>query len=234
MTNQSFHLFQLQKLDSRLAKIEKRKNEISASMSDRQSLDNIQKKYNHSQDLLNVSSSDLQKIEKMNQDKNVKIEQSEASLYSGTVKNPKELADLQLEIASLRKTLQNIENDQISLMVKIEELQQDYYSAKEEFFREQAIFAEHNSHFLGELSSLDAEISKIMIERRAILHQVQPDTLQMYEKMKISKKGIAVSTLEDRSCTICGAELTPSECQQAKLSQQMAFCPSCGRILYAG
>lgn len=234
MTNQSFYLFQLQKIDSRSDKIDKRRKEIKAILSNHDSLASAEAEANKAQNRLTITSNELVKVETSNRDKRVKIEQSESSLYSGSVKNPKELSDLQLEIASLKKSLVNIENDQLNLMVQLETQQNDVVEYQNRLTLEQAKFAEQNSQALGELSALEAELSRFSAERTAILHQILPEYLSLYEKIRSSKKGIAVTSVDEQSCAICGAELTPSECQQARSSTQMAFCPSCGRILYAG
>lgn len=234
MTRQSFFLFQLQKIDTRLDQISKRQIEISNMLSDHTSLVQAENEYKSLKEHLDQLTENLSALEKANREKRVKIEQSEASLYSGSVKNPKELTDLQLEIASLRKNLLSIENEQLAIMLEIDTCQKEVLQSQDRVSAEQVKYAEQNSQSLGELSRLQSEISKINAERVAILHQILPDHLLIYEKLRSSKKGIAVAYIDEQSCSICGAELTPSDCQQAKLSQQMTFCPTCGRILYAG
>ena len=49
-----------------------------------------------------------------------KLQQAEASLYGGTVRNPKELQDLQAEVASLKKHLITLDADEIAWMEKLE------------------------------------------------------------------------------------------------------------------
>jgi len=54
-----------------------------------------------------------------------------------------------------------------------------------------------------------------------------------YESLRQKKKGVAISKVEDQTCSICGATLTPAECQVAKSQNKNIQCPSCGRLLYA-
>ena len=49
-----------------------------------------------------------------------KIEKTESELYSGKVQNPKELQDLQLEVASLRKRMSALEENELASMGAVE------------------------------------------------------------------------------------------------------------------
>jgi len=90
-----------------------------------------------------------------------------------------------------------------------------------------------HAQFIHEQKELLKTSERLKLERQAIVQQILPESLALYETLRKSKKGVAVSGVEDQCCTICGSQLTPAEIQQAKSSLQIARCPSCGRILYA-
>ena len=71
-------------------------------------------------------------------------------------------------------------------------------------------------------------------EREAATGQIPANILTVYEKLRISKKHIAVTPIDDQCCATCGSEITASDIQKARLSSSLSFCPFCGRILYAG
>ena len=54
-------------------------------------------------------------------DQRIKIEQSEAILYGGSVRNPKELQDLQSEVAALKRFLETLEERQLETMLAVDE-----------------------------------------------------------------------------------------------------------------
>jgi predicted nucleic acid-binding Zn-ribbon protein len=64
---------------------------------------------------LNLAQNTLKHAEAEVGRQKVKIEQSESNLYSGNVKNPKELQDLQNEIAALKRYLITLE-DRVSML----------------------------------------------------------------------------------------------------------------------
>ena len=234
MTNSTFHLYQLQKIDSRIDLLNKRLGEISAIRNNNAERKNLESNLNSikkSVSLLKKSYTDLE--EKVNT-KKMKIEQSEASLYGGTITNPKELQDLQKEIQSIRQTISSLEDDQLQKLIEIEAVEKQESEGLEEL----SILDEKLSRVYSSLSNeekeINAELAKLENERNASLPQISNEFISIYSKLRNSKKGIAIASIEDNCCTACGSTLTPSECQNAKSPSVIVNCPSCGRILYAG
>ena len=60
----------------------------------------------------------------------IKIEQTEASLYGGHVHNPKELQDLQKDVASLKRHLETLEERQLEAMLVVETIRKRLHNAK--------------------------------------------------------------------------------------------------------
>ncbi|MBA4384243.1 MAG: hypothetical protein C0410_05875 [Anaerolinea sp.] len=234
MTNPSFHLFQLQKIDSRIDALIKRLNEIDRMRND----NSFRMEIDKSLASINATYSEQKKnydvIEEKVHAKRLKIEQSESSLYGGLVKNPKELQDLQTEIKLLKQSLATLEDDQLQQLVDMEtteaQLNKIEYSLKEF----DAKLAVELSAFFTEEAEKKLEKEKLLQERKAVLDQVNPEFLSTYQVLRKSKNGIAVAAIEEGSCQVCGSTLTPSDCQTAKSPSHMATCSSCGRILYAG
>ena len=77
-------------------------------------------------------------------------------------------------------------------------------------------------------------MDRLETERQAVVASISSDTLKLYERLRQQKRGLAVTTAKDASCDTCGATLTAAEWQLARSPGQMSYCPSCGRILYAG
>jgi predicted nucleic acid-binding Zn-ribbon protein len=233
LSNQSFYLFQLQKIDRRLDQITSRLSQIDSQLKNDQVLADVRKVYDSSVLVLKKLMDQLDSVEKKSTEKRVKIEISESSLYGGSVKNPKELSGLQQEIASLKSFLQNLENEQIELMVGSEEQQSVVDKNKSALDQATLKNEVDNQHLYAEKKDLMNEINRISIEKSAMNQQINPESLVLYESLRKSKKGIAVAKIEDQCCTICGSQLPPAECQMAKSSTQITLCSSCGRILYA-
>jgi len=234
VVNPSFHLYQLQKIDLRVDTLSKRLMEIDKIRKDNSARRLLEHNLNEKNELFLTIKNEYAGIEDKIQSKKLKIEQSESSLYSGSIKNPKELQDLQTEISSLKQSILALEDVQLNKLIDLENAENDKNSSEIEIKQLDIKLAQDFSTLFAEESSDKSELEKLNHERKMILDQINPNFVSLYQELRISKKGIAISMIEDCCCSVCGSSLTPAEYQNAKSPQQMSTCPSCGRILYAG
>jgi predicted nucleic acid-binding Zn-ribbon protein len=163
----------------------------------------------------------------------IKIEQAESSLYGGKVQNPKELQDLQKDIASLKKYLATLEERELEAMIKAESAENDLQSAKTKLELIEARLGNEHKKLIAEQTIFAIKLEQLAEEREATLAPIESNMLQIYEGLRQQKKGVAITEVSDNSCTSCGATITASLQQNARSQKQLAHCPSCGRILYA-
>ena len=162
----------------------------------------------------------------------IKIEQAESSLYGGTVKNPKELQDLQKDIASLKKHLITLEERQLEAMMLSENTSIELEKAKNELDLVQSRLGNEHKKLLDEQSELIKQMESLGQEREASVTPIDISLLSDYENLRKQKRGVAVTEVEDDACASCGTTLNAALQQNAR-SQKLAYCPSCGRILFA-
>jgi uncharacterized protein len=163
----------------------------------------------------------------------IKIEQAESSLYGGKVQNPKELQDLQKDIASLKKHLSTLEERELETMIKVESVENDLQSAKTKLELIQARLGSEHKKLIEDQTALSIILEQLADEREATLAPIESNMLQIYESLRKQKNGVAISEVSDNCCASCGATITASLQQNARSQKQLANCPSCGRILYA-
>jgi uncharacterized protein len=234
MINSSFHLYQLQKIDLKIDSITRRLNEIARIRNDNSAHKTIEQSLLSVNNLLTEQNHIYNELEDKIRSKKLKIEQSESSLYGGLVKNPKELQDLQSEIKSLKTSLSSLEDDQLQIMIIQESLDRELETVRVSMKELESQLEIQYSSLFTEEAEKKIELEKIHQERKAILEQINSENLDHYQSLRKTKNGIALATIEDGCCAVCGSTLTPAECQQAKSPNRMATCASCGRILYAG
>lgn len=234
MTNPSFHLFQLQKIDTKIDALTKRLNEIERMRNDNSFRMEIEKSLSSINATYSEQKMNYDVIEEKVLAKKLKIEQTESSLYGGLVKNPKELQDLQTEIKLLKQSMATLEDNQLQQLVDMESTEEQVKTVENALKDFDAKLAIELSSFFTEESEKKVEKERLLQERKAVLDQVNPEFLSTYQTLRKTKNGIAVAAIEDGSCQVCGSTLTPADCQMAKSPSHMATCMSCGRILYAG
>jgi predicted nucleic acid-binding Zn-ribbon protein len=163
----------------------------------------------------------------------IKIEQAESSLYGGRVQNPKELQDLQRDIASLKKYLATLEERELEAMIKAEASDNDLQNAKTELELVQARLGNEHKKLIADQSQIAVELERLAEEREAALGAIDNSLLQTYESLRQHKRGIAIAEVIDGTCGSCGTTLNAAFQQNARSPKQLTNCPSCGRILFA-
>ena len=231
--NTPFHLYQLQLIDTKIAKLDFRLQEISKILKNDPILIEAKSTLEMASKELDSAKTSLQKLESKIQEKRNKLEQSESSLYGGKIKNPKELQDLQKEITSIKNVIVTLEEEQLDLMISVEEKEKQFHEADRDYLKATSNNANTNVELTSEIKTISQEKGRLLTERNFLANQVPVAIFKKYDDLRSSKGGVAVAGVEDQTCTMCGASLTPSECQSAKSPSILFFCPSCGRILYA-
>ena len=229
----SLNLYRLQLLDTRLGAIELRQREIKETLESNKQLQEAKAGLTAATTKKDTISLTIKNEEKEATDKKIKIQQSESSLYSGAIQNPKELQELQLELDSLRKQLASIEDQELDNMLALENAQKEYESAKSVYETVLQETGQENSLLVGEQGKLHKETERLSVERLAAADSVDVKALTLYDEIRNQRHGIAVTTMSDGSCDSCGAVLTPAQQQSAHHSRQLFRCPSCGRIIYS-
>jgi predicted nucleic acid-binding Zn-ribbon protein len=180
-----------------------------------------------------ISASAVKASEAEVESQRIKIEHTEASLYSGLVKNPKELQDLQMEAVSLKKYLGLLEERELEAMVRAEETQTSLDEANKKLQDVQANLKDQNRDLTIESDSLRKDLERLEPEHKAIIDDLEEEFIKTYEDLRQQKKGVAVASMTENSCSACGTTFTQSQHQNARAANQLFNCPTCGRIIYA-
>ena len=229
----SLNLYRLQLVDSRIDEIRTRLEEIQRTLEDNVELRQAKKQVAKTEALHKSALQVLKHAEAEVDNQKVKIEQSEASLYSGNVKNPKELQDLQNEAASFKRYLGTLEERQLEAMLEEEATEQTNQSALRELEKVRARLAKQNVTLTTEQAELNKELERLGAERQAALAPLDANLLTVYDELRQQRRGVAVAQISEGACAACGTTLTPSQNQSARSSTQIYNCPTCGRILFA-
>lgn len=232
--NQAFPLYRLQQLDTQIDQAEASLAQINRLLSGDEAVLQAGQAAESAAKRLRDTQTRLKQAEYAAKEVEIKLAQSESNLYAGRIKNPKELQDLQKEIASLKKHLGTLQDQQLEVMVDMEDAEGEEQSTAKGLVEAKARFAEQSSGWLGQRAQFAQTVERLKTERGTILPLVPAEHLRVYDQIRKRKSGVAVTTARDGACSGCGAEIRPSELQAARAAKDLVFCTSCGRILYAG
>jgi uncharacterized protein len=229
-----FKLFRLQQIDSQLDRARARLREIQVALEEDSAVRAARARLAAIEQELQERSKTLRRAEQDVTAQRIKIEQTEASLYGGKIRNPKELQDLENESAALKRYRDVLEDRQLDAMLAVEESEQAYAAAEAELEAVQEQAEAQNASLAREQSTLLKDVERQENERRAATSTLEASELSLYEQLRLSRNGIAVARVTDRACAACGSTLSAALLSAARSPNQITRCSTCNRILYAG
>ncbi|MDA0988696.1 MAG: C4-type zinc ribbon domain-containing protein [Chloroflexi bacterium] len=174
---------------------------------------------------------DLELIVESYQDKG---KQLETKLYGGTVRNPRELRDMQVELNLLQEHQKQQEESLLLSLEGVEDTERrlgNLQSALEEI---QTARQKQQEQLLGEKTNLEKDSGVLNEKRQGLSSLVSPEHLRLYDSLRSIRQGQAVAKVDRGMCQGCRISLPTKIVQSARTSEKPVQCPSCSRILYAG
>lgn len=225
-------LYELQKVADKLYGAQKRVYEIDQHLSNDEKITKANAEFEQAQALLHSAEHAVKEKEALEKELQNKVEFSNSTLYGGMVKNPKELQDLQKESESLKKRIKGLEDEHLSAISAMEDAQSKVESAKANLDKIKEEFEVRSAALLEEKEGISKQIKVFNQEYMVTVNNLPADMRQAFETLFKTKKGKAVAFIEDGSCSVCGITVRESLIQQIKASNQIIYCPSCGRMLF--
>src|SRR5689334_8931543 len=140
---------------------------IDTALSDSPEVRAVQTKMVDAQAQFGAARAAAQSLEHDNQAIGEKISQVETRLYSGQVTSPKELQDLEKDLASLKRRRQTVEEQQLEALIKAETAEGRLVATQTELQRTEAEAAKTNGHLAEEHATLKARVARLERERQA-------------------------------------------------------------------
>ncbi len=223
-------LFRLQELDLEEGKIRRRLSEIEAALGETAALRSAREAAEKARERARDLSVRQQDLELQIEGLKKKIADSERRLYSGSVRNPKELSDLQAEVASLRRRLDRLEEDLLETMIAREEAEEEDRTAQANLKRVETEWSSEQGALREEKERLEGRLEEIAADRAGLLPAIPPVDLETYRALQVAKGGLVVARVVNDACIGCGMEVPSARLQAAKAGD-LVFCGNCERIL---
>lgn len=223
-------LYRLQCLNHEADKKQRRLEEIQAALGESEALRQARRASEAAQALVKKWTVRQRDMELEIQGITDKISRSEQRLYGGAVTNPKELADLQAEVAALRRRRQKREDDLLAAMIALEEAETSQADAQERLDGTRAAWTAQQADLAAEQDALQERLGEIEQARAQVLPKIEADDLATYRALRRRKGGLAVVQVRDGACGGCGLAVSPSLEWQLR-HEGIGICSNCGRII---
>jgi predicted nucleic acid-binding Zn-ribbon protein len=141
----------------------------------------------------------------------VRKARDEGRLASGAITVPKQLEELQHEVATLTKRQSDLEDAELEVMERMEDAQKSL----------DGLLAERSSHEQARAdavvgrdaawTTLDAEVAAAAAERAVVAAEIPADLLALYEKIRAAEGGLGAGPIERGRCGSCHLDLMNNE-----------------------
>jgi hypothetical protein len=222
-------LYQLQELDLEIESNEQALNQIARQLGGSQAVVRAQTEFTQAQQHVEELKRQQHSAEWEINDLVNKLTAAEDKLYSGTVKNPKELSNLQHEVDGLKARRNQLEDETLETMDQVELATASVTSLGSKLKKLEAEWHNQQQQLSTDMEQLQTKLADLKHKRQQLSAKIDPSAVEFYHELK-KQKGTAVAKIEQGICHGCRISLSTAELQQAR-SGSLVHCSSCGRIL---
>ncbi len=165
---------------------------------------------------------------------NARIAPEEKRLYDGSVRNPKELANIQHEVELLRESRSKLEDELLEVLQKLEAAERENEAATSDRKRAESARKQELTALKAESSRLNAAITAALAKREAQLPKILPRNLKTYQDVRRRRGSAAVSRINGGMCGGCRVSIPEAVRRKAFTADELSQCPNCQSILYVG
>ncbi|MDQ3928147.1 MAG: hypothetical protein M3328_03255, partial [Chloroflexota bacterium] len=225
-------LYELQQVDSALQSRVARMRQIDESMADSPDLLAARAAAEEAARYLAQEQDRLRKASHAVDDTGMRIKVQDKRLYDGSIKNPKELGQVQEEVGHLRSRLKQQEDEVIDLMLAVERAEEESREKQEALEALEHETEQYRAGLAEEKDKLLQQAKVLQVKRQRFVNEVPWADLQTYERLRRAKGGVAVVDVRDGACRGCGGRVPVNIVRAARSDSEFAHCPTCGRMLY--
>jgi predicted nucleic acid-binding Zn-ribbon protein len=223
-------LYELQELDLEIESDEQTLKQVTSQLGESQTVVRARARLESEQQRLDELRHHQHTAEWEIDDITNKITDAEESLFSGRIKNPKELSGLQHEVEGLKARRNRLEETALEVIDKVEQAEAGAAEVNSQLETLTADWQHQQKQLAEEQVRLEGVITELKQKRQLLSEQIEPQAVELYQVLKDSK-GTAVARVEQGICRGCRISLPITDLQRAR-GNNLVQCSSCGRILF--
>jgi predicted nucleic acid-binding Zn-ribbon protein len=166
-------------------------------------------------------------------DLDAKMRPLETRLYDGSVRNPKELSDMQKEFEHLKKRRGELDDSGLAMIESQERAQKAVDEAKDDYKQAEAAWRKEQARLAANKTAAQAEMITLDADRESRTKNMDAGAIGLYENLRSKHQGRAVALVLRDVCQGCRIVI-PSHMVQKMRAGGTVQCNNCERILVAG
>jgi predicted nucleic acid-binding Zn-ribbon protein len=161
----------------------------------------------------------------------IKLSEHETRLYAGGM-SARETEHMRLEVQSLKGQQSALEERVLAMLEGIDPARERVAVIEADLAKIEARKAELEATIKEQWKRIDAEIARKEERKEEARAPIGGDLLELYEKLRVIKEGVAVATYDHGVCGGCHMTLSPAEHEET-FAADLPRCVHCRRILVA-
>lgn len=223
-------LYQLQEIDLAIESTERALKHVASQLGESGEVVKVQQQLDSEKQRLEDLKHQQQSAEWEIDDVVTKLAAAEETLFSGRVRNPKELTNLQHEVDGLKSRRDQMEEKALEVIERVEQSEASVAKTSHQLETLTADWQHQQKQLAEERERLKAALADLGGKRQLLAGEIEPQAVEFYQGLK-EDKGMAVARVEQGICRGCRISLPTTELQQAR-GGKLVQCSSCGRILF--
>lgn len=182
----------------------------------KEEIEELEKDLKFKEDLLKETIENLNKLE-------VKL---------NSVSTDKQLQAVNTEI-DIAKTNKSVLEEKIeSLKEQIDQKKKGLRELEDRHEQLEKTLRDYQERFAKRREEINKEIDRILKTKEELLPTIDKKILKKYEKINRWAKGTAIVPVKKEACYGCFMKLTPQVLALLQDTDEIVYCPNCGRMLY--
>jgi predicted nucleic acid-binding Zn-ribbon protein len=226
-------LWSLQEIDSALDTRRASLDDARARLGESEEIVELRARVEEMRTSLHNAQSAQKDVELEAEDLKAKIAPAEEKLYGGSIRNPRELSDLQADIAQLKTHLSAVEDRALEALSATESAETALREASGELDAMEAAWRDEQAELTERVDRLSAEISVYERQRKDQAAEIEGSLVKTYDHVRRAHQGRGMARLDRNLCLGCRISLPVSIVNRARAGAVLVQCPNCERILFA-
>ena len=225
------YLIELQKIDSQLAEIEELLGDLPIKVTElKNKEDSLTSDFERGKARLKEIALEQHKTEMNLAEFKEKIDKLKDQLF--LVTNNKQYDALMLEIDHLKENLDRNETTELELLEEKDQLSEQVKSQEQSLESLSKELSSKQVNLEQALAASSSEKKDLESRRKETAKDLSASVLARYNRILSARNGLAVVSLEGRSCGGCGAALPPQLVAEVKTLMTIQNCSICTRFLF--